>query len=350
MVLTEACTSINGPRGLSARGTVTSNPTLAAGPLGRSVSSFDGTDDKVSIPVNQSIKSFAAWVYLATTTEEIADFDGGSHYIKVTSGTIAATGWTSPTIYVDGAATTTIAAAGWHHIAVTTGTAFTCTNLQLATDNTGFGQIRIGYVMLDSRAWTADEISAIHGGTTFNQHKTELALWLMDAVNAKDLSHAGNGYDATGTGLVAADDIVDGPYNGGNALQFNGTDEKLDCGDCGAAVRSIEMLVNPDTTTEELLLLDTGKDIMVSGGTVTYTGVTGSATYVDGVATTTLAAGKWQHLVCVLSAAVDANNVEVAYDGTNYGAISVAKMSLNSAALTNLQAADMALARKRQVA
>ena len=83
------------------------------------------------------------------------------------------------------------------------------------------------------------------------------------------------------------------------------------------------MWVEPNTTTEELVLIDTSKDIMVNSGTVTYATVTATATYVNGTASTTMTADKRQHLVCVLSADVDANNLELANDGTNYGDITV---------------------------
>ena len=73
------------------------------------------------------------------------------------------------------------------------------------------------------------------------------------------------------------------------------------------------------STTEELFLVDAGNDIMISTGTVTYTGLTASATYVDGVAGTTMVAGKWSHLVCQFTE-IDADNMELGNDGTNYGA------------------------------
>ena len=51
---------------------------------------------------------------------------------------------------------------------------------------------------------------------------------------------------------------------------------------------------------------------------MTYAGLTHVATYVDGVATTTMVADRWQHLACVIQTA-DANNFELGWDGANYG-------------------------------
>jgi len=331
-VFTERCDSL---ADLRYRGTVTSLPSIVAGPRGGRATSFDGTDDKVSIPVNRSINSFAAWVYFTSTTEEVADFDGGTHKMKATAGTLAATGWTTPTIYVDGAAGTTVTA-GWHHITATSATAFTCTNLQLATDNTGFGAVRIADVSLWGRALAAAEVAAEYAGSTFACNLAMTHHWDMSSLTSPDHVGAVNMVD---TGLVAATDIVPGPY-GGYATQYNGTDEKSTAGNVGA-VRSISFIVKPDTTTEELVLLSTGNDIMVNSGTITYTGVTASATYVNGVASTALVAGMWQHVVCVLSANHTASAFALATDGTNFGAISATDVRIYSSALTNLQAADL---------
>lgn len=162
---------------LRQRGIVSSAPTLSDGPTGRSAATFEGTDDKVVFVGRYSVKSAVGWVYLATITEQIVDFDGGSHYIHVSGGTVTATGWSTPTVYVDGAATTTIAAAGWHHIAVTTATAFAATNLQFATDNSAFGAVRLyGWTLWD-RALSAAEVLSIYNRTVWDYDLYEVSHW-----------------------------------------------------------------------------------------------------------------------------------------------------------------------------
>lgn len=120
---------------------------------------------------------------------------------------------------------------------------------------------------------------------------------------------------------------------GHQSFDMDGTDDVASIGDVGN-VRTVAFLVKPDTTTEQLIRIDTGKTITVSGGTITYTGVTGTSTYVDGEASTTLVAGKWQHVVCVLSATVDANLFAVGTDGTNYGAAEFDRVCAWNVALT----------------
>jgi len=164
-----------------------------------------------------------------------------------------------------------------------------------------------------------------------------VSMWDCSEINPQDLYGSNDG---TGTGLTAAANIIGCGLNGNKALSFNGTDEKVDFGNADS-IRTISMLVRPDTTTEELILLDAGKDIMVSSGTVTYTGLTATATYVDGVPTTSMVADQWQVLTCVLNANVSAANLELATDGTNFGNIDVESLQVFSSALTQQQAIDL---------
>jgi len=159
----------------------------------------------------------------------------------------------------------------------------------------------------------------------------------QSTINPPDLS--GNGNDGVGTGIVAATDIVLA-LPGSRGTEYNGTDEKTAFGDIGN-IRAVSLWVKPVTTTEEIFLVDTGKDVMVNGGTVTYTGLTATATYVDGEASTTLVAGMLQHLVCVFNADVDANIFELATDGTNFGAVVIDELVVFSSVITNLQAIDI---------
>ena len=60
---------------------------------------FDGTDDYVIVgSAINSVKSVSFWVKPSTTTESFIDLDGGTHYISASSGTVSATGFTSPSV------------------------------------------------------------------------------------------------------------------------------------------------------------------------------------------------------------------------------------------------------------
>ena len=71
-----------------------------------------------------SIKTVEFTVLPSTTTEELLDLDGGTHTVEVTAGTITATGFAAPIIYVNGVASTALIAGAKQHVVVTTDTAF----------------------------------------------------------------------------------------------------------------------------------------------------------------------------------------------------------------------------------
>ncbi len=90
---------------------------------------FNGTSDYVSVTNTISgIKTVGFWVYPTSTTGGIIDLDSGTHYISISSGTLSATGFVSPTVYVNGQVASTISANSWQFIEVTTTTGINSTN------------------------------------------------------------------------------------------------------------------------------------------------------------------------------------------------------------------------------
>ena len=123
-----------------------------------------------------------------------------------------------------------------------------------------------------------------------------------------DLSNNNN----TGTlnGSMTEDDWVKG--HAGSALELDGTDDFIDMGSGPGTVNSIAFWVYPETTTEYFVnLTGTSDYIWVNTGTVTATGVASPTVYVDGVQTSTLVAGKWQHIVVTTSTSETTNNLEI---------------------------------------
>ncbi len=125
---------------------------------------------------------------------------------------------------------------------------------------------------------------------------------------------------------------------GHTSLDMEGTDDVLAASATLGNVLSVSFLCKPDTTTEQLILFSAGNSIAISSGTITYTGVTGAATYVDGQISTTLVAGKWQHVMCVLSAATAATTFKVGTDGSAFGAAEFAHVRAFSFAATQNEA------------
>jgi len=98
---------------------------------------FDGVDGKATLGDLGNIKTFSIWCNLATTTEVIADMNGTAS-IEAGSGTITATGWTTPTIYVDGVAGSAITADEWHHVAIVSDTAINASAVIIANDGASY--------------------------------------------------------------------------------------------------------------------------------------------------------------------------------------------------------------------
>ena len=100
---------------------------------------IDGTNDYIAAgAIATSFKSIIVYVNPQTTTEKIIDFDGGTHVLEIVSGVVTATGFTSPTIYVDGISTTAISAGKWSMITVTTDTAISATSMDVGRSSTTY--------------------------------------------------------------------------------------------------------------------------------------------------------------------------------------------------------------------
>jgi len=147
-------------------------------------------------------------------------------------------------------------------------------------------------------------------------------------------------------GLAAADEsgykrtvTFNGTYGttpwGHTSLVLDGSNDVASVSATIGDVTTVAFHVKPTAvTSEQLIRIATGKTITVSGGTITYTGVTAAATYVDCAASTTLVAGAWQHVVCVLSAAHEGAQFAVGTDGADYGEGQMANIRAYAYAMT----------------
>ena len=100
--------------------------------------SFNGASSYIDFGNIGTIKSFSCLIKPQTVTEDIADFDGGTHTIEVNAGTLTATGWDTPAIYVNGQVSSVLAAGIWQYIQVTTETGFAANAFLLGMETTNF--------------------------------------------------------------------------------------------------------------------------------------------------------------------------------------------------------------------
>ncbi len=103
-----------------------SGATWVTGKMGGAVN-FAGGSDAVTVTGSLSTKTVEFWINPTTTTQNIMDLRTAATAasISVSSGTIAATGFTSPSIYVNGISTSTLTANTWQFVTITTSTAIT---------------------------------------------------------------------------------------------------------------------------------------------------------------------------------------------------------------------------------
>lgn len=110
----------------------TSGTAWGVGATGKFNSSLnlDGNDDYISIGQTiPNIQTVALWIKPTSTTQSIIDLDNGTHKITISSGTVSASGFSAPSIYVDGKLNGTVPDTNWHHISVTTATPFSSSTL-----------------------------------------------------------------------------------------------------------------------------------------------------------------------------------------------------------------------------
>jgi len=360
---------------------VTGNPLHVDGPTGGKALSFDGASR-----LNTGSKpdrgltaiSISVWAFV-----DPDDFDGGAATILDNSGLSPGSNSGFDLLFDDrGGANPTkgvffefkgssgrigrsndnvISVAGWYHIIciysvnvfefyinavdeMSSGTPdgnynpgdFNLTVGANTTDGTFPLTGRVGDVLIFPRVLTATEVSQIYNNTVFKYKDKLISMWHGDSPNWRD---AIGSNDGTGTGLDDTN-IVAGINGLDRATSFNGTDEREDMGDIGL-VKTVVHLVNPGSTTEQFTQLDAGKSIDLSGGAVTYTGITASATFVDDEASTTVVADRFQLIVSTFNTAIVSADFSVAYDGTNFGAIKSSVVGVFSDELTQLQVTDM---------
>ena len=114
-------------------GTIVGAPMPEQGILGNRLL-FDGVADYINCGNVGTIKSVAFWTKPVKAREDFLDLDGGTHTVEVVAGTITATGWAAPTIYVDGIAGTTLAAGVRQRIVVSTATGFAASAVHLGEE------------------------------------------------------------------------------------------------------------------------------------------------------------------------------------------------------------------------
>jgi len=202
---------------------------------------FDGTADYVSIgSTAPSIKSVSFWVKPNTTTEYFFDINGTAN-IQSSGGTISATGFTAPIIYVDGQRSSTITANAWHYITVTTTTALSGIAMNIGKISTNLLQGFMDEVKIYPYVRSAAEINqdfasrgSVHGvSAQFGDDDVGRKLtsglvgyWKMDETSGDAADSSGNVTTLTNNSTT--------PYTGakfGNGAELDGSTDYFEAAD-----------------------------------------------------------------------------------------------------------------------
>lgn len=218
--INDAYTTANG-------GALSGSPTIANG------ITLNGSSQYVTYGAYAGIKGVTIDLAATTTTEDILDFDGGTHTLEVGSGTITATGWSSPTIYVNGAASSTLTTAR-STITVTTATAFDATAFIVGLVTASYFDGTIYSVTLHREELSAGEASDIYAADTFRElDALKSDTWLDfnssydDGSSDRRTPNKGTGIDPLlGDGSTAS--TFPTIYN--SSADFDGNDDYIDLG------------------------------------------------------------------------------------------------------------------------
>ncbi|MDO8498937.1 MAG: DUF2341 domain-containing protein [bacterium] len=222
---------------------------------------FNGSTASVTVSgTASSIKTISFWVKPKTNGEKLIDLDGGTHYISASSGTISATGFTSPTIYVNGKVSSTLTANTWQHITVTTGTAFNASAITMGKVSSTYlngylddvkiynyarsaAQIKTDYLAGKSNAGTKQGDSAVLGSKPEDWLSNGLVgYWKMDEAAANSCTGASNdSCDSSGNGNDGAwsGNTTVGTGKFGNGVSMDGTGDFTTISDPGTSVLDI---------------------------------------------------------------------------------------------------------------
>jgi hypothetical protein len=131
--------------------------------MGRGLS-FDGVNDQVTIgATGQTVRTVLFYANPGTTTQSFMQLQStGAVRIEISGGTLSATGFTSPTLYVNGAASSTVAASSWQMISVTSATGVSASNVLLGRQNSSFYNGSMSGVKMFTTALSAGQIAELY--------------------------------------------------------------------------------------------------------------------------------------------------------------------------------------------
>ena len=124
--------------------------------------SFNGVSSKISVgDTNADIKCILMWVKPETSNSYFIDLDGSAS-ITITNDTLTATGWTSPTIYIDDEEETAISTDRWSLVTVMSDTAIDANTVIVGKVGSDYYEGDITQIIGLTKTLTPEEIGWIY--------------------------------------------------------------------------------------------------------------------------------------------------------------------------------------------
>ncbi len=218
--------------GRNRNGTLTAMDTTDSwipGPRGRALL-FDGVDGFVNTgSLGSTTNTVSFWIKATSSmTQNILDLNGTA-YVTMTSGTLTATGFTSPTIYVNGVVSSVVSTSTWNHVTITTGTAINATAITIGKRSTNFFAGGLDEIRFFNRALSATEVLTLYRGAFTRVDTSKVSSVNMPLINRLvDSSLIGywtlnsNDFTSTTTAINrgASSTLMNATYFGTTSVRF----------------------------------------------------------------------------------------------------------------------------------
>ncbi len=343
--------------GSANNGANNASPTWTTGKFGSALSYTSGSSQYTSITGPSSVKTISFWVNPQDDTEPMLNITSTTEHISSSTGTVSATGFVSPSIYVNGVLNGSVRGGYWNHVVVASDTAENASALYFGRANASYLTGSIDEVRLFSTKLTQSQIAH-----EFSRG-LPVAWWRLDECTGTTANDAASVYplptlrpngtitigasgDYTAAGTCTSGTSTHAWYAGASgklssALAFDDSNDYISVADHTAldltSGLSIAAWVKTDANEAD--------NVIVSKGTSYELGLNADADiywYNGGTtnddASTKVTSGTWHHVVITNndttityyadglqtgtdSAGIGADNATalyIGYDGTNY--------------------------------
>jgi len=314
-------------------GTLTNGPTWTNGKIGKAVN-FDGSDDFVDVGSGPTaVNTVEFWVKPVTTTEYFVDLNG-SAYVSASSGAVSATGFTTPTYYINGVATAspTLTAGTWTHVAVTTGTGLNATDLDLGRiEGVGNLEGQLDQIQIYNYARTPAQVAWDYnrGGP--------VAHYKFDETSGTTAYDSGTGaVNGTNSGATISTNC-----KLQNCLSFDGSDDYVAVTST-ASINAVSFWMKQSSTANKsIIYLDGTHSVTLASNAITAGGFSSPTIYVDGKAGSTVSDTNWHQVTITTATAFTLSSPTIGKVGSSYFTGYLDDVRLYGYALTATQVRDL---------